>query len=323
MTALTRRDIAALVLGAASQPPPRARWAQTAADWRLGFKTPPEDARRRTEAARRPLAARASRQLLRVGPAQFERAGERLGHWFDGDGMVQRFAIADGRVRHRGPLRRDRQSAAAKQAAGRFLYSGYGFAPESRRRLQPRRRHQRRQHQRAAHRRRSLGAVGRRLALARRCAKPRHARPQSFRGAARRRAVLRPPQARPRTAMSGISACSVERCVIWHLAPDGAVRKAKLIELARCQLDARLRRNGAIHRPSCCRPCTATPAASRNRWSTAIAGTPTDPLHALVLDKDTLTIERRHELPARFLLSHRQRLGGRGRHHPPRRLPQR
>ena len=61
----------------------------------------------------------------RNGPALFERGGERYHHWFDGDGMVQQFSIADGQVRHRGRLVQTRKLQ-AERAAGRFLYSAFG-----------------------------------------------------------------------------------------------------------------------------------------------------------------------------------------------------
>ena len=39
--------------------------------------------------------------LWRNGPAEHERFGRRYSHWFDGDGMVQAFAFADGSATHR------------------------------------------------------------------------------------------------------------------------------------------------------------------------------------------------------------------------------
>lgn len=61
----------------------------------------------------------------RNGPALYERGGERYHHWFDGDGMVQQYTIADGRVRHRGRLVRTAKLA-SEQRAGRFLVSAVG-----------------------------------------------------------------------------------------------------------------------------------------------------------------------------------------------------
>jgi carotenoid cleavage dioxygenase-like enzyme len=44
--------------------------------------------------------------------------------------MIQRFAIAGGRVRHRGRFI-DTPKRRAEEKADRFLYGGYGFAPKS------------------------------------------------------------------------------------------------------------------------------------------------------------------------------------------------
>jgi carotenoid cleavage dioxygenase-like enzyme len=37
--------------------------------------------------------------LYRNGPAKFRRPGGSVGHWFDGDGLVRRFSVADGQAR--------------------------------------------------------------------------------------------------------------------------------------------------------------------------------------------------------------------------------
>ena len=64
-------------------------------------------------------------RFYRNGPAIFERAGQRYHHWFDGDGMVQQFTLADGAVRHRGRLVRTTKLR-AEQQAGRFLMPALG-----------------------------------------------------------------------------------------------------------------------------------------------------------------------------------------------------
>ena len=64
-------------------------------------------------------------RFYRNGPALFERNGERYHHWFDGDGMVQQFTLADGRITHRGRLVQTAKLRAEKQA-GRFLRSALG-----------------------------------------------------------------------------------------------------------------------------------------------------------------------------------------------------
>jgi all-trans-8'-apo-beta-carotenal 15,15'-oxygenase len=68
-------------------------------------------------------------RFYRNGPALFERNGERYHHWFDGDGMVQQFTIAAGRVTHRGRLVRT-SKLKAEQQAGRFLMSALGTSIE-------------------------------------------------------------------------------------------------------------------------------------------------------------------------------------------------
>jgi carotenoid cleavage dioxygenase len=63
--------------------------------------------------------------FYRNGPAGHEVGGKRYHHWFDGNGMVQAFEIADGRIRHVG-----RFVATAKwraeQEAGRMLWPAFG-----------------------------------------------------------------------------------------------------------------------------------------------------------------------------------------------------
>jgi len=59
------------------------------------------------------------------GPARFERAGQRVNHWLDGDGMVCSLRFSDDGVRFTSrfvqtPKLRD------EEAAGRFLYRGFG-----------------------------------------------------------------------------------------------------------------------------------------------------------------------------------------------------
>lgn len=64
-------------------------------------------------------------RFYRNGPALFERQGQRYRHWFDGDGMVQQFSIAKGRVSHLGRMVRTTKLEAERKA-GRFLYSAFG-----------------------------------------------------------------------------------------------------------------------------------------------------------------------------------------------------
>ncbi len=66
-------------------------------------------------------------RFYRNGPALYERHGERYHHWFDGDGMVQQFTLADGRITHRGRLVRTAKLD-AEVKAGRFLMNAFGTA---------------------------------------------------------------------------------------------------------------------------------------------------------------------------------------------------
>ncbi len=49
--------------------------------------------------------------LYRNGPARYEVGNYSYRHWFDGDGLVQRFEVSEGRLSHRA-----RTEATAKQA---------------------------------------------------------------------------------------------------------------------------------------------------------------------------------------------------------------
>jgi len=64
-------------------------------------------------------------RFYRNGPARHERGGQRYHHWFDGDGMVHEYRIADGRVAHRGRMIRTSKYQ-AEERAGHFLSNGFG-----------------------------------------------------------------------------------------------------------------------------------------------------------------------------------------------------
>lgn len=69
--------------------------------------------------------------LFRNGPAQFRRPGGSATHWFDGDGFVRRFRIAQGRAELAGRFvdtRKRRQEA----AAGAMLMPGFGTLADPR-----------------------------------------------------------------------------------------------------------------------------------------------------------------------------------------------
>jgi len=61
------------------------------------------------------------------GPARFERAGVRYNHWLDGDGMVCALRFASDGLRFSNRFVRARKLR-DEEAAGRFLYRGFGTA---------------------------------------------------------------------------------------------------------------------------------------------------------------------------------------------------
>jgi carotenoid cleavage dioxygenase len=63
--------------------------------------------------------------FYRNGPAGHELAGRRYRHWFDGDGMVQAFRFADGKVAHIGRMVATSKYR-AERAAGRRLRATFG-----------------------------------------------------------------------------------------------------------------------------------------------------------------------------------------------------
>ena len=64
--------------------------------------------------------------LYRNGPGRLQRAGEAVGHWFDGDGAILAVALGDGPPTATYRYVRTSQFA-AEELADKFLYSGYGM----------------------------------------------------------------------------------------------------------------------------------------------------------------------------------------------------
>lgn len=63
--------------------------------------------------------------LFRNGPARHERGGQRYGHRWDGDGMIQRYSLSDSGVSHVGQYVHTKKYE-AESTSGRFLTSGFG-----------------------------------------------------------------------------------------------------------------------------------------------------------------------------------------------------
>lgn len=296
MTNFSRRDIGALMLGASFAAAAPA-WPQAAPNWQPGFRTPPEqvDAELTLLSGRLPQGLEGA--LLRVGPAQFERAGEQLGHWFDGDGMVQRFAINGGRVRHRGRfVATDKRRAEA--AAGRFLYSGYGFAP---RQPAP---FVRPDEINAANT--NVLPVGSEVWALWEGGSPWRLQEQDLATIGRRSfsgpADGLPFSAHPKRARNGeIWNFGVfgSRCVIWRLAPNGELIGATPVELPAASLmhdfAITTRHIVLLLPPMLSAGGPATTLVDRYAWRSD------EPLRVLVLEKEDLARRRTYELPAKFL----------------------
>ena len=103
----------------------QARFEASTAPWKIGFATPPGDMPLASAAVRGRFPDAVAGSLYRIGPAGHDLGGERYHHWFDGDGMVQRFVIDGARVHHQG-----RYVATPKRAAevraGRRLTEAFG-----------------------------------------------------------------------------------------------------------------------------------------------------------------------------------------------------
>ncbi|MFV0679349.1 carotenoid oxygenase family protein [Ottowia sp.] len=66
--------------------------------------------------------------LYRNGATRFGLAGQRYHHWFDGDGMVQRYRVSAQGISHTGRFVRTPKFQ-AETAAGRLLYDAFGTRP--------------------------------------------------------------------------------------------------------------------------------------------------------------------------------------------------
>ena len=66
-------------------------------------------------------------RYFRNGPGLMQRGGQRYRHWFDGDGLLQSWTLADGRASHRARFVQT-DKFRAEQASGRFLLPAFGTA---------------------------------------------------------------------------------------------------------------------------------------------------------------------------------------------------
>lgn len=295
MIDLTRRRFSQILAAAGASLAAPAAGAPE--NWRAGFTTPPEEIGGAMTRVTGRLPDGLKGVLYRAGPAQFERGGERLGHWFDGDGMVQSFRLGAGGVEHRGRFVAT-EKRRAEAAAGRFIYAGYGFAP---RQPAP---FSRVDEINAANT--NLLPIGTELWALWEGGSPWRVDASSLETLGRQRFAAGhdglPFSAHPKIEpagdvwnFGGFGA----RCVIWHLAPDGAVRRAAPITLPVSTLmhDFAVTANHIV--------LLAPPMVEAKRPALSLLDRydwrPDLPLRAFVLDKNDLTVRRSYDLPARFL----------------------
>lgn len=73
----------------------------------------------------KPLPEAVSGTLYRNGPARLKRGATEYHHWFDGDGMIQSFQMHDQTLVHQARMVRTSRLV-AEEKAGRFLWPGFG-----------------------------------------------------------------------------------------------------------------------------------------------------------------------------------------------------
>ena len=94
--------------------------------WPRAFDGLQADVPRRAMALRgRVPVALAGGVLLRNGPARHQLGGVRYSHWFDGDGMIQRYAFSSQGITHEGRFVQTPKFV-AESAAGRWLEPAFG-----------------------------------------------------------------------------------------------------------------------------------------------------------------------------------------------------
>ncbi len=295
MADFTRRDIGAIAFGAAVTAAFPAA-GEEPANWRIGFETPPAELDGELTLVSGRLPADLEGAFYRIGPAQFERAGERLGHWFDGDGMVQRFAIDGGRVRHRGRfVATDKRRM--EEEAGRFLYSGYGFAPQNGVAFR------RPDEINAANT--NVVAVGGDIWALWEGGSPWRVDVESLDTIGRKTFAGPfdglPFSAHPKKGPDGDLwnfGMIGPRCVIWRIGADGALKSAAPFDLPAPGLmhDFTVtHRHIVFFLPPLLLTGGGRSLVDNYAWR------PDEPLRILVLDKSDLSISRRYELPARFM----------------------
>lgn len=116
-----------LMTGAALAVAPRVLAEPTLPGWHVGYANAPSEgfAPAEMKLVRGKVPASLKGTLYRNGPAWFQHGDQYATHWFDGDGMVQRIAIGDGKAVHSGRFA-DTKKRRLEMQAGKFLAPGFG-----------------------------------------------------------------------------------------------------------------------------------------------------------------------------------------------------
>ena len=93
--------------------------------WAIGFNGAEGDYLPLTMQVSGEWPAQLSGNLYRNGPAKMSRAGKAYQHWFDGDGMVQQFSVANGQIQHQAKFIQTKKFK-VEEAAGAFKYTTAG-----------------------------------------------------------------------------------------------------------------------------------------------------------------------------------------------------
>ncbi|MCS6117504.1 carotenoid oxygenase [Shewanella baltica] len=93
--------------------------------WAIGFNGAEGDYQPLTMQVSGEWPAQLSGNLYRNGPAKMSRAGKAYQHWFDGDGMVQQFSVANGQIQHQAKFIQTKKFK-VEEAAGAFKYTTAG-----------------------------------------------------------------------------------------------------------------------------------------------------------------------------------------------------
>lgn len=299
---MNRRDIlrGAALMGGAALLTPEAVWAAAAnakaGDWTLGLADVESDL---APAALTRLHGRAPAELkgtlFRNGPAKFRRPGASVGHWFDGDGMVRKFQIADGEARMAARFV-DTVKRRNDTAADAVITPGFGTAPGRGARLTGP------DDANAANT--SVIMAGGELWALWEGGSPTALDPASLetRGFKTLRPDLKgmPFLAHPRVQPDGTIwnlGLSGRHAIVWKLAADGALQKAEMIDLPRASymhdFTATARHLVILLQPWVMEGFKM-PIARSMAWRPEL-GT-----QVLVVDKDDLSKRRIFELPPFF-----------------------